>query len=292
MNKRVILGVALSVATSSMLTTGVRAEVKAPEPNCQSTIVPAYFYPGETWNELKSYKGITRVAIFNPASGSGKEANPDYVNLLKDKSDEVLIPGYVWAEYGKRDINLVKSEIDNYFNWYGTKDIFIDGVTTGSDNLLYFKDLYDYIKTRGGTVILNPGTVPDEEYVKIADMIIMTEGKYADYVNKKFPEWVSKYPATKFGHLVYDTPKDSLAKAMSLSKERNAGYVYVTDDGGDNPWDTLPSYWQEETSLICSTAQKVETPKQDNPIDQAGPLWKWLEALIDSIVGFITGIFK
>ena len=38
---------------------------------------------------------------------------------------------------------------------------------------------------------------------------------------------------------------------MALSRQRNAGYVYVTPDDLPNPWDTLPSgsYWTHELSL-------------------------------------------
>ena len=30
----------------------------------------------------------------------------------------------------------------------------------------------------------------------------------------------------------------------------NAGYIYITDDQLPNPYDTLPSYWSQEVSLI------------------------------------------
>jgi hypothetical protein len=46
-------------------------------------------------------------------------------------------------------------------------------------------------------------------------------------------------------------------RAVELSKERNAGYVYVTDDrisadGRDHPWDTIPDagYWRSELEAV------------------------------------------
>ena len=39
---------------------------------------------------------------------------------------------------------------------------------------------------------------------------------------------------------------DSAIKAIG----NNAGYIYITNDQLPNPWDTLPSYWAQEVSLI------------------------------------------
>jgi len=39
-----------------------------------------------------------------------------------------------------------------------------------------------------------------------------------------------------------------MEQVMALSKSRNAGYVYVTDDVAPNPYDTIPAaaYWADE----------------------------------------------
>ena len=34
-------------------------------------------------------------------------------------------------------------------------------------------------------------------------------------------------------------------------RRRNIGYVYVTDDTLDNPWDSLPSFWDAEIAHIA-----------------------------------------
>jgi hypothetical protein len=41
-----------------------------------------------------------------------------------------------------------------------------------------------------------------------------------------------------------------VTSAINLSKTRNAGYVYVTDGTGGNPYSTLPTYWSSEDSVI------------------------------------------
>ena len=37
---------------------------------------------------------------------------------------------------------------------------------------------------------------------------------------------------------------------VQLGVTRNAGYIYVTDDSGSNPWDRLPWYWEAEVVLV------------------------------------------
>jgi hypothetical protein len=34
---------------------------------------------------------------------------------------------------------------------------------------------------------------------------------------------------------------------VDLAVQRNIGFIYVTDDAGDNPWNTIPPYW---TNLV------------------------------------------
>src|ERR1051326_8941561 len=43
----------------------------------------------------------------------------------------------------------------------------------------------------------------------------------------------------------------------NLAAARNAGWIYVTDDSGSNPWDTLPSYWTNEVNYIQSLNQSA-----------------------------------
>jgi len=43
-----------------------------------------------------------------------------------------------------------------------------------------------------------------------------------------------------------------MTQAIAWSKQRHAGWVYVTNDNLPNPWDTLPSdpYWSNELNAI------------------------------------------
>ena len=86
-----------------------------------------------------------------------------------------------------------------------------------------------------------------------SDIIVNFEDTYANYVNWDPVSWVSKYPANQFWQIITSTSLANMPSAVMLSMNRNAGWVYITDAGGDNPFDSLPSYWSRELSLVGSS---------------------------------------
>src|SRR5262249_34155425 len=85
---------------------------------------------------------------------------------------------------------------------------------------------------------------------------------YAQYVADA---WTQKQPATAFGHLCYDVPlAEVMTNFVNLSLARNAGWTYVTDDRGDNPWDTVPSYWSAEVGLVERINQQMASTNRTN----------------------------
>jgi hypothetical protein len=62
---------------------------------------------------------------------------------------------------------------------------------------------------------------------------------------------VDRYPAARFSHVVYGTPGSRLAAVVRLAAERHAGYVYVTDLAGRNPYRALPRYWPAENAMVA-----------------------------------------
>ena len=242
--------------------------------SCQSAAIPAYFYPsypvvaGSHWDKVISTLKSGEIIIVNPNNGVGLSKDASYSQMISTTFGKGIINmGYVYTGYGVRSLATIKTEIDNYFTWYGVTSIFLDEASTDVAKVSYYQDLYNYIKVRGGLVMINPGTVPAESYVTVADQIMIFEDTYANYLSATFPSWVFKYPATKFVHLVHSTPSTSLAAAITKSKANNAGYIYVTDDVMSNPWDTMPSYWSTEVALKCPA---INTPTS-TPIPTPAP---------------------
>lgn len=242
--------------------------------NCQTAVVPAYFAPlnptltTDNWYKLLNSLKNNDVVIYNPANGPGTSKNANYQYVADQaKLKNINLLGYVFTGYGTRTLSLVKSEIDIYFNWYGTKSIFFDEVSSYASDVPYYQELFNYVKSRGGLVILNPGAVPAEGYVNVSDKLVVYESEFANYIATNFSSWIFKYPAGKFVHLIYKTASASLQSTIDKSRERNAGGIYVTDDDIPNPWDTLPAYWATENNLRCTFSLKPGDANADGRVD-------------------------
>jgi hypothetical protein len=180
--------------------------------------------------------------------------------------------GYVPTGYGSRPADEILADVSDYVEWYGVDGIFLDEMGNQSGALDYAA-LYANIKglaARAGIglhVVGNPGEpfADAEAFIAAADTLVLFEGPYANadpssasflsYPNKGpyagLTPWWLKYDPSRIANLVYAdaspcTMLGSLAKAIGY----HAGYLYFTDDQLPNPWDTLPSYWEEEVTLI------------------------------------------
>src|SRR5439155_10073922 len=111
-----------------------------------------------------------------------------------------------------------------------------------------------YIKNKRPSylVVGNPGINTSANYLlrPTADALVTFENNagYAQYVPDP---WTKTWPAIDFSHLCYAvaTPA-TMTSYVQLAVSRNAGYLYVTDDSGSNPWDSLPAYWETEVALV------------------------------------------
>ncbi len=232
----------------------LHAESLCPVSN-QKMAIPSYFYPGDYWTQLEQGTPTVGLAIINPDNGPGKKFDQSYADeVAKAKASGAWVIGYVATGYGKRNRDRVKSEIKKYYTMYHVDGVFLDEAASSCARKGYYKDLYLYVKNKGGTakVVINPGVATHECFVEASDIIVNFEGEYSNYLSWQASGWETKYPTDRFWHLIYNANETEVASAILLSKQRRAGWVYVTPDQLNNPWDTLPSdpYWSNELSLI------------------------------------------
>jgi hypothetical protein len=242
--------------------------------DCQGTLIPAYFSPQghpDLWTQAIDTVPAGNIMIMNPSDGPGASLDSGYTGVInRAEAVGITMMGYVMTNYSAIGESSVKADIDKYLSWYGVKSIFIDEVTSEpvGSTLSYYQDLITYVHNNGGTVIINPGTedTGTEAYlsvgdttttdVKRPDQIVIFEDTYANYVGKTFHPWMSNYTANYFVNLVYATPNNdaevSMSDAITKSKERNAGWIFVTDDNDSNVWNSMPSFWTDEVSQKCS----------------------------------------
>jgi hypothetical protein len=89
--------------------------------------------------------------------------------------------------------------------------------------------------------------------MSVGNVVMVFEGTYAHYLKGQVPGWTRAFPATRFANTLYGAASNSEADwAISLSRSRNAGYVYVTNLAGSDPYNALPSYWLSENTAITA----------------------------------------
>jgi len=232
-----------------------------PASSGQSVAVPAFFPPGRLWSEVDSAAPTLQLVVMNPASGPGPAYDQSYGSVVRTAQKRgITVVGYVDTNYGARGLSAVEADVEKYFSWYHVNGIFFDRASTDCALAVaptsYYATLNAYVKARGAAArtILNPGKQTNECFLADADIVLTFEGSDTQYLNSySAPAWVAKYSPSHFWHVVYAaSDAATMARAVQLSNERGAGYVYVTPDALPSPYDTLPTgrYWSTELGKL------------------------------------------
>jgi hypothetical protein len=203
------------------------------------------------------------VAIVNPASGPGRRVDSNYTAILKRAAEakRLTLIGYVTTSYAKRPLDDVRADVDRWLEFYpGIHGIFFDEQSSGAEQVEYQAQLYKHVRmTRKlKLVITNPGTTCDEGYISkpAADAVCLFEGP-KPFDAARLPEWRSKYAADRSAVLSYQIKTaEEMQKLIRAASEAKIGYCYVTDGAGGNPWDRLPTYWDEEVAAVLASAAR------------------------------------
>lgn len=224
-------------------------------------LVPAYFYPilGSPWPQLNAAAGrIPLIAIANPGSGPGTAVDANYtavIDSLRASGGRVI--GYVYSSYATRPLSQVIADIDLWTQFYAIDGIFVDEMSNIADAaaLDYYAAVFAYVKSINANwlVVGNPGTNTDEAFLTrpTADILVVVENFSPIYDAYQYSSWNDSHAAGHFSHLVYgqDSPS-GMASQSREARDRNAGWMFVTDDNLPNPWDRLPPYWDLEVCVF------------------------------------------
>jgi hypothetical protein len=227
--------------------------------------IPAYFYPDQTyWPQLQSGAPTVGLAIADPADGPGVEPDPRYVAAMREtRGRGIGVLGYVTTSYGRRVLADVRSDVARWHAWYSIDGIFFDEVTTNRSGIMYCRTLCQHVKRQMGSdhlVVLNPGTQTLEGFMGACDILLNSESTWRTYRDAYVgnASWVANYPASRFWHVVHGCPTEAeMRMAMRLAQTRHAGWIYVTDGTGANPYQSLPSgrYWRNQLRYAAQYAE-------------------------------------
>jgi hypothetical protein len=235
---------------------GAAPLVSKAAPGCHRTFVPSFPYSTSFWRRAFDSRPAPAVMLLEPtAMGAGNTPSPHFQALVRQahrRGVEVL--GYSSTEYGGRSASAVETDARHYRAWYRTDGMFLDLAAPDRGHLPYYRKLASYIRRldRRAVIWLNPGAYPDQAYLQVANVLVVFEGSYASYRGLQVPGWVRHYRATRFAQVIHDTPRADLARAVRLGRQRRAGYMYVTDLGGGDPYTALPGYWTQEVAAVAA----------------------------------------
>jgi Spherulation-specific family 4 len=251
--KKALLGLLLGVAlTTNAFATGKQYEM----------LVPSYYGPNDNvkWEAIVNASKIVPVtAIINPNSGPGTSVDANWISRIGMlRSAGVKVLGYVATGYGGRNQGAINADLQNFASWYNIDGYFIDEVAP-EDLTVAGVNLYANIVSAAKSlvhssakVVLNPGINFDQRLLSVAnaDVVVGFEDKGSNYSKNIQANWSSNYSASRFADLVY-SQGDPTSAYKNLAT-RNVKYVYITSDGGSNPWDTAASYIIAEATILAA----------------------------------------
>ena len=256
--------------------------------------IPSYQDPGSPqWNAWAAPGSRSvGVMIVNVNNGDDTTNYPAVAEAIrKVRKQGIFVVGYVYTGYGQRDPAIVRNRVDAVFKNYQVDGIFFDEAPTdclasnlyGGTNYRYYQLIGEYVRTNqvgGRLVILNPGTQPANDcWMSIANIVVTAESSSLEDYRTNYVDqaWFHKYPPSRFWHIVYGaTDKVQFKEIFELSHERGAGWLYVTDLGGSNPYADAPSYWSIANAAVVNegiqspyaTARPASRDEAGNPVSK------------------------
>jgi Spherulation-specific family 4 len=235
--------------------------------------VPSYQDPGSPQWTAWAAPGAKAVGVMivNLNNGDDETYYPNVDRAIRvTRNQGIFVLGYTYTGYGARDPKIIRQKIDAVYRNYLVDGMFFDEAPTDCKasnpflptQFLYYEALTNYVREKAGArvTVLNPGTYsPSDCWMGITNILMNWEDQgLANYENNYVDyAWVHKYPPDRFWHIVYGMREDQLQAALELAKQRNAGWVYLTQETG-NPYASPPQYWGAESRAV--KGQAVQAP--------------------------------
>lgn len=219
-----------------------------------------FWSPISNWEKTLDNIDVLGPVIINIDNGPGKAQDQDWIRQIEiARARGAKVLGYVSTDYGKREEVKILDDTQKHVEFYRVDGVFVDELTNGVDvNVKYvpqYLALYQKIKEKYGQdfwVVGNPGTSTSEEVLQCADTVMVYESDADYYLNPTWnihPSYYSKYPSTKFWHVIHSVRNEEQAKAVlkDVGTKYHPSFVYLTDlqfnNGANNPYASPPSQW-------------------------------------------------
>ncbi|MBM3247662.1 alpha/beta hydrolase, partial [Candidatus Pacearchaeota archaeon] len=235
----------------------------SPSSSKSGIIIPLYLEDQSAYSRIvqarNSYPNVPIVVIINPDSGPGATQDSQYVDWISQlQTSGVTVVGYVYTGYGTRNINVVKADIDKYKQFYPSLNgIFYDEMNNQAGSESYYQSLISYSNIKGfGFSVGNPGIHTISSYINMMNITLIYEddglpalSQYLDYVS---------YDNSKLGMIPLNVPVYS--EQWVVDSLNIVGWLYLTNDKLDNPWDTLSAHFEKTVETLNKSNVVTNSP--------------------------------
>ena len=219
--------------------------------NAQSVFMLSYVYPlaeaggsefSDYWKAVHA-AGSNKIpyTLIMADGGPNAKLDPGYVRLLKKNAElGFKTIAYIRTVQQTRPIAEVKAAMAKFIELYGVDKIhgfYFDEISSRNNGATaYMAELYNYTKSTYGNklVVANPGTHITDAIAPYADIFMTNEGTADEYINnyKTAYSAFEKDPANshRIFHTIYAAKAGDYQKIINLSRQRNAGWVFITTD--------------------------------------------------------------
>jgi len=238
-------------------------------------LVPLYSEPGATWEAVEDAAdrggdAVEITVIINPDNGpvsadDEPEVVEDYNTAITSlRAHGVRVLGYVYTGYlgeqDERDEAETRADVALYAADYDVDGIFYDEVSYQAPAAPAYRALCAFAKDDHDFdyVVLNPGQNASTRYLEngVCDAMVVYESASpgSQWTGHAVADDLAVVAPARLGALPYAVPtQGAMQDAVDHAITEGIGLLYVTDDGGLNPWDSLPSYW---TAFVDYVAQR------------------------------------
>ncbi len=234
---------------------------KAPSDSGTAKLIYIFPESQDTWQKINTDAPEGSLIVTLPARDVSWDSDKPFSSLdpalqenISEASERGLNPlGYVGTRGGTRPIEEVKAEIDSWYAHSDVKGIYLgdsgnhngSGYATDAQSEAYFKDIGNYIKSKGGLAAINGGATPNRDYMDTFDIQGTYEG-YADSYGdqQRSADWQGDYSPDRFAAMLVGVQQSDIARAEYMARANHNGYIFIAPDYGI-PGTRSNSYWNE-----------------------------------------------
>ena len=217
---------ALLLVLCAVLVNSTKLGIPYPLPVCTETNT------NETcvWETVNKNSDVIKIIVISP--GPGSTADKSLLDLVaKVQVLGISVFARIDTDLGKVPLVDIKAKINLFKTLYHIDGVFFDQVLTDCSCQPYFSDLYAHVKAQiGGLVVLNVKVNVPVCFADFADILVVFDSVYTDYLKYVPIDWMKSYPASTFWHVVRGCAPAQQRSALLRAIKNKAGFIYITAD--------------------------------------------------------------